>query len=201
MFYKPSEGHELPHNPFGAIVTPRPIGWISTRDLDGCDNLAPYSFFNAIAYEPPQVMFSSTSKKPDQPNSKDSVSNIDQTGCFCVNIVSFEAREIMNATSRHLPKDQSEFDYVGLPAVACNVINCARVADAPAALECIVVNTIQLAGQSNYLVLGEVVGIHLRDDCLNNGRFDVTTYQPLGRLGYRDYAKISEVFELSRPDD
>ena len=91
MFYEPRNGHGLPHNPFNAIVTPRPIGWISTRSADGIDNLAPYSFFNAVAYTPPQVMFASTSSKPDQDDTKDSVANIRDTGVFCVNVVSYFA--------------------------------------------------------------------------------------------------------------
>ena len=96
MFYRPADGHGLPHNPFNAIVTPRPIGWISTRDADGRANLAPYSFFNAVAYVPPQVMFASTGAKPDQPGTKDSVTNIAATGIFSVNIVEYEARCGMN---------------------------------------------------------------------------------------------------------
>ena len=91
MFYEPKNGHGLPHNPFNAIVTPRPIGWIATRGADGSDNLAPYSFFNAVAYDPPQVMFASTSAKPDRGDTKDSVANIRDTGVFAVNIVSFGA--------------------------------------------------------------------------------------------------------------
>ena len=99
MFYEPKDGHGLPHNPFNAIVTPRPIGWISTRGTDGADNLAPYSFFNAVAYEPPQVMFASTSAKPDRGDTKDSVANIRETGVFAVNVVSFALRGAMNQTS------------------------------------------------------------------------------------------------------
>ena len=114
MFYEPRNGHGLPHNPFNAIVTPRPIGWISTRSADGIDNLAPYSFFNAVAYTPPQVMFASTSSKPDQDDTKDSVANIRDTGVFCVNVVSYELRDAMNKTSATLPKDMDEFDAAGL---------------------------------------------------------------------------------------
>ena len=104
MFYEPRNGHGLPHNPFNAIVTPRPIGWISTRSTEGTDNLAPYSFFNAVAYTPPQVMFASTSSKQDQDDTKDSVANIRDTGVFCVNVVSYELRDAMNKTSAALPK-------------------------------------------------------------------------------------------------
>ena len=103
MFYRPQDGHPLPHNPFNAIVTPRPIGWISTRDADGNDNLAPYSFFNGVAYTPPQVMFASTGTKADVDGTKDSMANIRETGVFCVNIVEYAMRDAMNASSATLP--------------------------------------------------------------------------------------------------
>lgn len=201
MFYRPQEGHGLPHNPFNAVVTPRPIGWISTRDAQGRNNLAPYSFFNAIAYTPPQVMFASTGAKGDQDNTKDSVANIRETGVFCVNIVAYAMRDAMNASSAGLPKDSDEFAAAGITSAACNEIDCARVADAPASLECRTTQIIAAKGQSNHVVFGEVVGVHLRDDALVDGRFDVRTFQPLSRLGYRDYAQVTELFELERPDD
>ena len=99
MFYRPADGYGLPHNPFNAVVTPRPIGWISTRGRDGAENLAPYSFFNAIAYVPPQVMFASTGSKPDRAQGKDSLENLRETGVFCVNIVEYAMRDAMSATS------------------------------------------------------------------------------------------------------
>lgn len=201
MFYRPSEGHGLPHNPFNAIVTPRPIGWISTRSEGGTDNLAPYSFFNAVAYTPPQVMFASTGAKPDQNGSKDSVANIRDTGQFCVNIVEYGMRDAMNVSSAGFEKGVDEFERAGLARTDCNTISCARVAEAPAALECRLTKIIDLEGDTNLLVLGEVTGIHMRDDCLVDGRFDVLTFQPLSRLGYRDYARVTEVFSLARPDD
>ncbi len=201
MFYRPSEGHGLPHNPFNAIVTPRPIGWISTRDADGRDNLAPYSFFNAVAYVPPQVMFASTSAKADRGDTKDSVSNIRETGVFCVNIVEYAARDVMNASSATVDRNVDEFELAGIDKAACDTIAASRVANAPASLECKVTQIIQLEGVSNFAVFGEVTGIHMRDDCIVDGRFDVTRFQPLTRLGYRDYGVIKEVFSLTRPDD
>ena len=201
MFYRPEDGHGLPHNPFNAIVTPRPIGWISSRDSDGHANLAPYSFFNAIAYVPPQVMFASTGAKPDQDNTKDSVANIRATGVFCVNIVSYALRDAMNTSSRGFTREVDEFAEAGLTKVACDTIACDRVAEAPASLECKLTQIVDLPGASNRLVLGEVTGVHIRDDCLRDGRFDVTVFQPLARLGYRDYSHVTDVFELMRPDD
>lgn len=201
MFYEPKNGHGLPHNPFNAIITPRPIGWISTRGKDGIDNLAPYSFFNATAYVPPQVMFASTGAKPDRDGTKDSVGNIRDTGVFCVNIVEYAMRDAMNASSATIPAGQSEFDHAGLKRVECETIPCARIGGVPAALECMLVDIIRLRGEANYMVLGEVTGIHMRDDCLKDGLFDITSYRPLTRLGYRDYSTITDLFSLARPDD
>lgn len=201
MFYRPQDGHGLPYNPFNAIVTPRPIGWISSRDAAGTNNLAPYSFFNAIAYVPPQVMFASTAAKSDQDGTKDSVANIRATGVFCANIVEYAMRDAMNASSETFDKDVDEFAVAGLDAVECETIDCARVGGAPAALECELVDIIELRGQDNHMVLGEVIGVHIRDDCLRDGRLDITSYKPLSRLGYRDYTHVTDMFELARPDD
>ncbi len=201
MFYRPEDGHGLPHNPFNAVVTPRPIGWISTRGADGSENLAPYSFFNAVAYVPPQVMFASTSVKEDRDGTKDTMSNIRETGVFCVNIVEYAMREVMNVTSGPWPREVDEFEKAGIARAECEAIPCARVAVAPANLECKLTQTVELPGASNLVAFGEVVGIHLRDDCLVNGIFDVTRFQPLTRLGYRDYARITELFSLKRPGE
>ncbi|EAP81718.1 hypothetical protein NAS141_08271 [Sulfitobacter sp. NAS-14.1] len=201
MFYRPQDGHPLPHNPFNAIVTPRPIGWISTRDADGNDNLAPYSFFNGVAYTPPQVMFASTGTKADVDGTKDSMANIRETGVFCVNIVEYAMRDAMNASSATLPHGADEFGHAGVEKASCDQINCARVATAPASLECRMTQMVKIEGENNFVVFGEVVGVHMRDDCIKDGRFDVTTFQPLSRLGYRDYARVTDVFEIIRPDD
>jgi len=173
MFYRPQDGHGLPHNPFNAIVTPRPIGWISTRGADGTENLAPYSFFNAVAYVPPQVMFASTSSKPDRDGTKDSVSNIRDTGVFCVNVVEYAMRDVMNLTSGPWPKEIDEFEKAGIARAECETIACSRVRDSPANLECRLTQIVQLPGEANLVVFGEVTGVHLRDDCLKDGVFDV----------------------------
>lgn len=201
MFYQPKDGHGLPHNPFNAIVTPRPIGWISTRGADGSDNLAPYSFFNATAYVPPQVMFASTSAKPDRDGTKDSVANIRDTGVFVVNIVSYALRDAMNQTSGPWDKEIDEFALAGLEKAESETINCPRVAASPAALECKMTQIVNLAGDHNIMVMAEVTGIHIADEVLRDGMLDVTAFQPLTRLGYRDYSKITEVFSLTRPGD
>ncbi|MET4128742.1 flavin reductase family protein [Roseovarius sp. MBR-6] len=201
MFYRPEDGHGLPHNPFNAVVTPRPIGWISSRGADGHDNLAPYSFFNAVAYVPPQVMFASTSVKEDRGDTKDSVANIRETGVFCVNIVSEALTDAMNRSSGAWDRGVDEFVDAGLEKAECKSIACSRVAAAPAALECRLTQIVQLPGEANFVVFGEVTGVHLRDDCLVDGIFDVTRFNPLTRLGYQDYAVIREKFSLRRPGE
>ncbi|MEM6482197.1 MAG: flavin reductase family protein [Pseudomonadota bacterium] len=201
MFYRPEDGHGLPHNPFNAIVTPRPIGWVATRGETGAENLAPYSFFNAVAYVPPQVMFASTSTKPDRGDTKDSVANIRETGVFCVNIVEYAMRDVMNVTSGALSKDVDEFDHAGIARVECETIECSRVSEAPAALECKLTQILRLPGEANYVVFGEVTGVHMRDDCLRDGRFDVMAFNPLARMGYRDYTTVRDAFALARPGE
>ncbi len=191
MFYKPSDGHPLPHNPFYAIVTPRPIGWISTRGQHG-DNLAPYSFFNAVASDPPQVMFASN-------GTKDSLTNIRATGVFAVNIVSEALMQAMNQTSANLPLGTDEFTRAGLDRAECQTIPCPYVTASPAVLECKMTQIITLDGPDNHLILGAVTGIHLADDCIVNGRLDVTRFRPVARLGYMDYAVVDKVVSLPRP--
>ncbi|WP_296423546.1 flavin reductase family protein [Yoonia sp.] len=201
MFYEPKNGHGLPHNPFNAVISPRPIGWIATRGSDGHDNLAPYSFFNAVAYVPPQVMFASTSAKPDRDNTKDSVANIRDTGVFAVNVVAYAMRDAMNQTSGPWDRETDEFTLAGIEKAECETISCPRVANSPATLECKLTQILQLPGEANFAVFGEVTGVHLRDDCLVDGKFDVTTFNPLTRLGYHDYSVIREVFSLNRPGE
>lgn len=201
MFYRPENGHGLPHNPFKAIVAPRPIGWISTRGNDGHDNLAPYSFFNAVADNPPQVVFSSTGRKEDRDDTKDSVSHIRETGVFAVNIVSRALSDAMNISSGPWEKTTDEFAKASLEKADCETIACSRVVAAPATLECTMTKIIQLEGPSNYLVIGKVTGVHITSQFLRDGILDVKAYQPLARLGYKDYAAVTETFSLNRPNE
>ena len=191
MFYRPEDGHGLAHSPFYAIVTPRPIGWISTRGQHG-DNLAPYSFFNAVASDPPQVMFASN-------GIKDSLTNIRETSVFAVNIVSESLMKPMNQTSAKLPLGTDEFAFAGLTKAECKTISCSFVAAAPAVLECRMAQIIPLAGIDNFLIIGAVTGIHIADDAIVNGRLDVTRFGPVARLGYKDYAVVREVVAMDRP--
>ena len=191
MFYEPKDGHGLPHSPFTAIVAPRPIGWISTRGALG-DNLAPYSFFNAVAYDPPQVIFAG--------DMKDSIRNVQETGVFAVNLVSQGLWHQMNATSAHLPRGTDEFAHAGVQKAECRTIDCPRVAASPATLECRMSQIVTLEGGQDFLVIGTVTGVHIRDEFLSEGRFDLTKVRPMARLGYKDYAMIEALMALERPD-
>ncbi len=198
MFYETDKNdHGLPHNPFKAIIAPRPIGWISSLDKDGRPNLAPYSFFNAIGDRPPMVVFSSTGYK-------DSVANIDATGEFVCNMASWDLKDAMNTSSAGVPSETNEFELAGLETAQSRLVKAPRVAKAVTALECRHIQTQHLKdldgnATDNYLVIGQVVGIHIDDSVIVDGKVDVTRYKPLSRLGYMDYAVISEVFEMGRP--
>lgn len=180
-------------------MSPRPIGWISTLGLDGAVNLAPYSFFNAVADKPPVVMFSSAGRK-------DSQRNAEETGAFVCNIASWDLRHEMSATSETLSADVDEMSLAGLQAAPSHIVAPPRVAAAPAALECTYIKTIGLpdgaGGAHRYsIVLGLVVGVHIRDDVINDGRVDVKAYKPIARLGYQDYSVVDDVFSIIRPDE
>lgn len=200
MFYRPGlDPHGLPHDPFKALVAPRPIGWISSVDAAGVVNLAPYSFFNAIADRPPMVIYSNTGLKDGGGERKDTLANIRATGAFVANIVPLALAEAMNTTSAPFPPDTDEFAAAGLTPAPCRLVAPPRVAEAPAALECRLWQIVDLPGKANHLVIGEVVGIHIDEAVLVDGLVDVTLYQPVARLGYREYSAVSEVFRMTRP--
>jgi flavin reductase (DIM6/NTAB) family NADH-FMN oxidoreductase RutF len=197
-FYEPGRGHGLPHDPFKAIVAPRPIGWISSVDPGGRVNLAPYSFFNAFCEAPPIVGFSSGGRK-------DSQRNVEATGEFVVNLVTRKHAWAMNLTSAPFPPGVNEFEAAGLAAVPSRLVRPPRVADAPAALECKLLLALplrDLAGRptANTLLLGQVVGVHIDPAFLRDGLFDITAARTVARCGYRgDYTEVAEVFEMLRP--
>lgn len=197
MFYEPSKGHGLLHNPFKAIVAPRPIGWIGTKSAKGAINLAPYSFFNAICDTPPMVMFSSSGVK-------DSLAFIEETGEFTANLVSDHLKEQMNASSINAPRGVDEFDHSGLTAATCKLIAAPRVKEAYASLECVLVEIKRLRDRqaqptNNYMVIGEVVGVHIDEKILTNGMIDIVKAKPVSRLGYMDYATTERVYQMARP--
>ncbi len=197
MFYEPKNGHGLPHNPAKAIVSPRPIGWISTLSKGGVANLAPYSFFNMISDSPFLVMFSSDGVK-------DSARNAVDTGEFVANLASRVLAEAVNASSIDAPSEISEFGHAGIEMAASRIVNAPRVAAAHAALECKVTQAfhpLDAAGNEvdNFMIIGEVVGVHIDEAVLTNGLFDASRAGNLARLGYFDYLAVDELFQMRRP--
>jgi flavin reductase (DIM6/NTAB) family NADH-FMN oxidoreductase RutF len=205
MFYRPADGHGLPHDPFKALVTPRPIGWVSTLDAEGRANLAPYSFFNGCGDAPPMVMFAQTGRKSRPEPVKDTVANIRETGEFACNIVSQALREAMNLSSGTYQPEVDEFELAGLTKAPGISISAPHVAQAPAVLECKLVKIIDdlpswREHAFNIMVIGEVVGVHIDDAIVKDGRIDVLGYNPVARLGYMDYTTVTDIWAMERPD-
>jgi flavin reductase (DIM6/NTAB) family NADH-FMN oxidoreductase RutF len=202
MFYRTQDGHNLSRDPFNAIVVPRPIGWISSVDKNGIVNLAPYSFFNAVAYSPPQVMFAATGGH-SQGGKKDSIQNAEETGEFVVNLATWDLREQMNASAVPAPSEINEFTYCGLTESPSELVKAPRVAESPVHLECIYTQTVNLPTEdedgANTVVFGEVIGIHISDWAIKDGCLDTLKLQPIGRLGYLDYTTVTESFSMDRP--
>ena len=208
MYFRPGLHKEagLSFSPIKAIVSPRPIGWISSCGQDGSINLAPYSYFNAISELPPMVMFSSAPSGNVQ--HKDSLRNVIETEEFVVNVVSATLGDAMNITSADFAYGKNEFTAANLEMADCNTVKVPRVAAAPAALECKLWKVIELpqpetddaeTGSAGVMVIGTITGIHIADETVKDGKIDVTSYQPLARLGYMDYARINDVFSMPRP--
>ena len=197
-FYEPRQGHGLPHDPFKAIVAPRPIGWITSMDAQGRINLAPYSFFNAFASSPPIVGFASEGWK-------DSVRNAEETGEFVCSLVSRDLAEAMNVTAAPAAPGVNEMTLAELDAAPSRVVRPPRVARAIAALECRKTAIVRLSDVNGtaldtWLVLGEVVGVHIDAAFLKDGRFDTAAARPVARCGYAgDYAEVTALFEMIRP--
>ena len=201
MFYKIGEPHGLPHDPFKSCVVPRPIGWISTISADGTVNLAPYSFFNGLAGEPPMVMFSTNGKQPFGP--KDSLTNAEATGEFVCSMATWDLRDSMNRTSSMEPPEVNEFELTGLETEPSELVRPPRVKASPVHLECLYHTTVELPcdieGGRNAVCIGRVVGVHIRDEFMTHGMVDIARIRPLARLGYQDYTVAEKVFPLSRP--
>jgi len=201
LFYEAGRHREagLPHDPLKAIVAPRPIGWISTLDAAGRANLAPYSFFNMVQTSPAMVMFGSDGLKH-------TAANAVATGEFVFNLATRPLFDAMNASSATLAEGESEFDHAGLDRAPCRVVKAPRVAASPASLECRVVQSIALKDIEGrefggHLVIGQVVGVHIADWALKDGRFDMLAARTIARCGYRDYAEVTELFSALRPTD
>jgi flavin reductase (DIM6/NTAB) family NADH-FMN oxidoreductase RutF len=202
VFYRPGEDHGLRGNPFNQLVVPRPIGWISSVDGDGHANLAPYSFFNAVAYVPPQVMFATTGPHREG-GPKNSLANIRDTGEFVVNLATWQLREAVNASSVEAPAEIDEFELAGVTKAPARIVRAPYVAESPVHLECMLTQVVELLSpdpsQPNIVVLGEVVGIDIADRVLRDGRVDAVELDAIARLGYDRYTRAIDVFSMTRP--
>ena len=198
-YYEPSEGHRLKHNPLNALIAPRPIGWISSRDAEGRVNLAPYSFFNAFNYDPPIIGFSSIAWK-------DSVRNASETGEFVWNLVTRELGDRMNATSAPVAPGVDEFGLAGLTAIPGRRVNVPRVGESRAAMECKVIDIVQFRNRGGekvggWLVLGEVVAVYIDETLLEGGVYQTAEAYPIMRAGgLNDYVQVTpeNVFQITR---
>jgi flavin reductase (DIM6/NTAB) family NADH-FMN oxidoreductase RutF len=200
LFFDPAKRDKtrLPHDPFKALIAPRPIGWISTMSLDGSVNLAPYSFFNAFSADPALIGFCSEGRK-------DSMSFAVETKEFVWNLATYDLRFQMNETSAPLSRGESEFSHAGLETLPSVLVRPPRVKESPAHMECRVVDVFQLhdmngTALSRHLVIGQVIGIHIDDDFIDEaGIVQVPRMKPIARCGYQDYSILDEVFALKRP--
>ncbi len=198
--YRPADGHRLPHDPFKSIVGPRPIGWVSTADAHGVRNLAPYSFFNAFSDKPPIVGFASIGRKH-------SLANAEATGVFCWNLATWALREPMNASSASVAEDKDEFELAGLTALPGGAVAAPRVAESPVNFECRVTEIVRLrdaagAPVESWLVLGEVMLVHIAPDHLRDGLFDTAATAAILRGGGpADYFRAGpeSMFRMGRP--
>lgn len=197
MFYDAIRNdHGFEYDPFKALVAPRPIGWLSTLSVDGIANLAPYSFFNAMSQSPHYVVVGSGPRK-------DSLRNIEATGEFAVNLATFDLREQVNASSAPVPPFVDEFDVARVSKAPCRLIKAPRVAESPVCLECRLFRVIDLPddeGRANdHIAIGRVIGIHIDDRHIADGRVNTAAMRPIARLGYSEYATVSEVWRMRRP--
>ena len=198
MYYEPGKTpHGLPFDPFKSCVVPRPIGWISTTSADGVDNLAPYSQFQNLGFNPPMVMFSANQDARGQ--RKHSVVNAETSGQFVWNMATWAQREAVNRTSEDVPGD--EFAYAGLTKLPSRLVRPPRVAGSPIHFECAYVQTVRLPGNGPMgtidVVFGRVIAVHIDDAALTaDGKVDIVKLRPLARMGYYDYTTVTEVFPM-----
>ncbi len=197
MFYDARKNdHGFQYDPFKAIVAPRPIGWVSTLSAAGIANLAPYSYFNAVAQDPHYIVLGSGGRK-------DTLRNIQATDEFALNLATFELREQMNMSSANVAHGVDEFELAGLGKAACRIIAPPRVAESPVCLECKLFKVIDLPDDQgkvgDYLIIGRVIGIHIDDRFIEDGRVNTAAMQPIARLGYSEYATVAESWRMRRP--
>lgn len=205
MFYETkNDDHGLPYNPFKSCTVPRVIGWVSTRSADGIDNVAPYSQFTNLTFDPPYVLFSANQNVVG--DRKRTVENIEKTGVFAYNMVSKDLSEAMNRSSIfEIPKEyKDKFDYAGVTKKECNLIDVAMVDESPVKYECEYVQTIRLPGKDTLntidIIIGKVIGIHIKDEfILPDGKVDILGIKPVARLGYYDFTVVENSFEMKAP--
>lgn len=205
MFYQPGKTpHGLPHDPFKSCVVPRPIGWISTVDTAGAANLAPFSQFQNITFDPPIVMFSSNQNSSGK--RKDSVANAEATGEFVWNMATYDLREAVNISAQEVDPGVDEFELAGLERAPSTLVKPPRVKASPIQFECVYLNTLRFPGNgpmgSVDVVFGRVVGIHIADEALTSeGLVDIQKIRPIARLGYYDYTVVDDIFRMVIPGD
>jgi len=203
MYYEPGKTrHGLRYDPFKSCVIPRPIGWISTVSRDGVHNLAPYSQFQMLSFDPPYVMFSAGQNSRGR--KKDTVANAEQTGEFVWNMATYELREAVNKSAEEVAPEVDEFDLSGVTKAPSRAVRPCRVAESPVHFECVYHQTLRLPGNSmistSDVVFGRVIGIHINDDVItSDGRVDVLKIRPIARLGYHDYTSVESIFEMIIP--
>lgn len=203
MDYDPRTGRcPLPYDPFKSCTVPRPIGWISTVSRGGIANLAPYSQWQNLTFDPPTVMFAANQSTLG--GRKDTVVNAEETGWFVWNMATWDLREAVNISAMALGPEVDEFERSGVTRAACVEAPGPRVAESPCHFECQYVQTVRLPGSSEVgtvdLVIGRVARIHIRDDVIRpDGKLDIARIQPIARMGYFDYAVIRETFEMRIP--
>ena len=208
MFFEPhNNDHGLPYNPFKACVVPRPIGWVTTLSHDGIVNLAPFSISNQLAYDPPFVFFSGSGlpeEEGSEPRRKDSVCNAENTGEFVYNMATYAMRDSVILSSEEFPPEVDELERCGLTKLPSRLVKPPRVGESPVNLECKYHATLTLPANASkmvhHVVIGEVVGIHIDDDAITDGKVDWLKIRPLARMGYMDYTSVTEVFTLLGTD-
>ena len=203
MFYEPvKNNHGLAHDPFKSCVVPRPIGWISTVGADGLHNLAPYSQFQNLTFDPPYVMFSANQTTDGR--RKDSVVNAEQSGEFVYNMATYDLREAVNLSAQQVPPEVDEFELAGVTKAPSRLVKAPRVAESPVNFECLYHQTIRLPGNSRIgtvdIIIGLVIGIHIKDEFIQpDGKLNILKIRPIARLGYYDYTSIESIFEMIIP--
>jgi flavin reductase (DIM6/NTAB) family NADH-FMN oxidoreductase RutF len=203
VYYQPGKtNHGLPRDPFKSCVIPRPIGWISTISRDGLHNLAPFSQFQNLTFDPPYVMFASN--QTTKGRRKDTVVNTELTGEFVWNMATYDLREAVNKSAEEVAPDVDEFELAGVTKAPSRIVKACRVAESPVQFECAYHQTIRLPGNGTMgtvdIVFGRVIGIHIKDDVIGaDGRIEVLKIRPIARLGYHDYTSVESIFQMVIP--